>query len=221
MFSCVGVAPAAILMLVMAGRPRPAARRTCWPLCGLRALGRRGGRSPQLQFSSPSSAAPRRTRSGSSAATLGLPPCSSVLERLRWISIVGFALSGIACLMALYGSRDPMGPTVQSAIDRGEGTETGRRGARLPRIGRAAAASAGMNACALWETPGRPRSTRRTPTGTGDGTVRARRMSPAGARTPASGHATSTTGARRVLRGSHAGFDERVKIHRRSTTMPM
>lgn len=54
----------------------------------------------------------------------------SVLERLWWMSVIGFALSGIACLLALAGSSDPMGPTVQSAIDRGGGTESGDQAAR-------------------------------------------------------------------------------------------
>jgi hypothetical protein len=49
----------------------------------------------------------------------------SVLERLWWMSIVGFALSGAACLVAMLGSSDPMGPTVQSAIDHGKGADTG------------------------------------------------------------------------------------------------
>jgi hypothetical protein len=49
----------------------------------------------------------------------------SVLESLWWMSAVGFGLSGAACLVALLGSSDPMGPTVQNAIDRGDGTETG------------------------------------------------------------------------------------------------
>jgi apolipoprotein N-acyltransferase len=40
----------------------------------------------------------------------------SVLERFWWMTVVGLALSGLACLVALFGSSDPIGPTVQSAL---------------------------------------------------------------------------------------------------------
>lgn len=41
----------------------------------------------------------------------------SVLERLWWMAVIGLALSGLACLVALLGSGDPIGPTVQKALD--------------------------------------------------------------------------------------------------------
>jgi hypothetical protein len=49
----------------------------------------------------------------------------SVLESFWWLSALGFAASGLACLVALFGSSDPVGPPVEIVLGMGEGRETG------------------------------------------------------------------------------------------------
>ncbi len=49
----------------------------------------------------------------------------SVLESFWWLSVLGFAASGVACLVALFGSSDPVGPSVETVLEMGDGREAG------------------------------------------------------------------------------------------------